>query len=151
MKKSDFARLVQKAFIPLESQYQFKKTAASFHTGGVEVTYQNATTELCLNYEIGTYPWITIGDIQNPKEDRISLDWLLVEVGEREPPTPDETFFPLEMEDDQLEAELHKKIKQLIKFGADILQGDFSLLPTLKVRAENYLLECRKIANRYKV
>ena len=150
MKKSDFARLVDKSFAPLESQYQFKRVASSFHSGGVEVTFQNPTTELCLNYEIGTYPWITIGDMQNPKEDRISLDWLLVEVGEREAPTPDETFFPLEMEDDDLESELHKKSEQLIRFGAEMLKGDFSMLPALKVRAENYLAECRKIADRYK-
>jgi hypothetical protein len=150
MKKSDFARLVDKAFIPLESQYQFKRVASSFHSGGVEVTFQNPTTELCLNYEIGSFPWITIGDIKNPKEDRVSLDWLLVELDQRESPTPDETFFPKGMEDNQLEAELQTKIKELLKFGKEMLAGDFSLMPKIKTRADDYLAECRKIADRYK-
>ena len=135
----------------LKAGRSFKRVDASFHTGGVVVTYQNPTTELCLNYEIGVYPWITIGDINNPEEDRISLDWLLVELGEREAPTTDETFFPMEMEEDQLEAELQKKSKQLLKFGEDMLNGDFSLMPKLKTRAADYLAECRKIADRYRV
>ena len=151
MKKAEFARIVGKSFVTLESKYKFKRVDASFHTGGVIVTYQNPTTELCLNYEIGVYPWITIGDINNPIEDRISLDWLLVELGEREAPTTDETFFPMEMEEDQLEAELQKKSKQLLKFGEDMLNGDFSLMPKLKTRAADYLAECRKIADRYRV
>ncbi len=150
MKKSEFIRIVKKAVIPLESQYKFKKVSSSFHTGGVEVVFQNPTTELCLNYEIGTYPWITIGDIRNPKEERISLDWLLVELGEREPPTTDETFFPLEMDDEDLEVEIQKKMKELLQFGSGMLKGDFSLLPKLQTRAASYLAECRKFADRYK-
>lgn len=150
MKKSEFIRIVKKTFVPLEGQYQFKKVDSSFHSGGVEVVFQNPTTELCLNYEIGSYPWITIGDINNPEEDRISLDWLLVELGEREAPTTDDTFFPPTMEDADLEAELQHKIKLLLKFGGDMLNGDFTRLPKLKTRAASYLAECRKIAERYK-
>ena len=151
MKKSEFDRLVQKSFGALESKYKFKKTATKFHVNGVIVTFQNTTTEVCLNYEIGSFPWITIGDINNPEEERTSLDWLLVEIGEREAPTTDEAFFPPQMEESDLAAELHKKSDQLIRFGAEMLNGDFSKLPKLKARAENYLAECKKIADRYKV
>ncbi len=150
MKKSEFDRLVQKSFVSLESKYKFKKTDTAFHTGGVVVTFQNPTTEICLNYEIGAFPWITIADINNPKEERASLDWLLVELGEREAPTTDEAFFPPKMEEEQLGVELQKKSAQLIQFGSEMLNGDFSLLPKLKTRAENYLAECKKIADRYK-
>jgi hypothetical protein len=150
MKKSEFVRLVKKTFVPLESKYNLKKTDSDFYSGGVEVVFQNATTEVCLNYEIGSYPWITIGDIRNPEEDRTSLDWLLVELGEREPPTTDEAFFPPQMEDRELEVELTKKIRQLMTHGVDMLNGDFSILPRLKTRADDYLAECKKIANRYK-
>ncbi len=150
MKKSEFDRLVQKSFVSLESKYKFKKTDTAFHTGGVVVTFQNPTTEICLNYEIGAFPWITIADINNPKEERASLDWLLVELGEREAPTTDEAFFPPKMEEEELEAEIQRKSAQLIRFGEDLLKGDFTLMPKLKERAENYLTECKKIADRYK-
>ena len=150
MKKSEFNRYLQKSFATLENKYHFKKTASDFHKTGVVVTFQNATTEVCLNYEIGEYPWITIGDIRNPEEDRASLDWLLVEIGEREAPTTDEAFFPPEMDDGEIEAELQKKSRQLIQFGEAMLNGDFSILPKLKTRADDYLAECRKIAARYK-
>lgn len=150
MKKSEFSRVARKSFLTLENKYRFKKTAVDFHQGGVIVTYQNETTEVCLNYEIGEYPWITIGDIHNPKEDRTSLDWLLVELGERDAPTTDDAFSPPEMDDNQLDEELQKQSAQLVQFGGEMLNGDFSLLPKLKTRAENYLAECRKIAERYK-
>ena len=150
MKKSEFTRLVETVFLPLEKKFKFKKTASDFHANGVTITFQNATTEVCLNYEIGDYPWLTIGNISNPKEDRASLDWLLVELGELEAPTTDAAFFPPEMEDDQLEPELRKKSEQLILFAEDMLNGDFSVLPKLKTRADNYLAECKKIADRYK-
>ena len=150
MKKSEFGRAVKKSFIALENKYGFKRTAANFHEGGVIVTYQNETTEICLNYEIGEYPWITIADIQNPKEDRVSLDWLLVELGEREAPTTNDAFFPPKMDNSQLDDELQKQSAQLMQFGSEMLNGDFSTLPKLKGRANTYLAECRKIAERYK-
>ena len=150
MKKSEFDRIVDKSFVHLESKYKFKKTATDFHVNGVIVTFQNPTTEVCVNYEIGAFPWITIGDINNPQEDRASLDWLLVEIGEREAPTTDEAFFPPTMEETELEAELHKKSEQLLQFGTEMLKGDFKLLPRLKARGEDYLAECKKIADRYK-
>jgi len=150
MKKANFERLIAKTFLSLETKYGFKKTKTDYHSGGVIVTFQNPTTEVILNYEIGEYPWVTIADINNPETDRISLDWLLVELGEREAPTTDEAFMPLRMDDSHLEIELTKKKEQLLNFGTDFLKGDFSLLPNLQQRADDYLAECKKFANRHK-
>ena len=150
MKKANFERLINKTFLRLETKFGFKKTKTDYHSGGVKVSFQNPTTEVILNYEIGEFPWVTIADINNPETDRASLDWLLVELGERETPTTDEAFFPIRMDDSQLENELKKKSDQLLKFGADFLQGDFTLLPNLQERADNYLAECKKFANRHK-
>lgn len=150
MKKSEFERLVKKVFGSLENKYDFKKNETAFHTGGVSVCFQNTTTEVVLNYEIGDFPWITLADIHAPESDRVSLDWLLVELGERQPPSVDEAFLPPRMDDSQLEAELQKRCDQLLKFGVPLLQGDFSLLPRLKERADAYLAECKKFADRYR-
>jgi len=103
MKKANFERLINKTFSRLETKFGFKKVKTNYHSGGAEVTFQNKTTEVILNYEIGEYPWVTIADINNPETERTSLDWLLVELGEREAPTTDEAFFPLRMDDTQLE------------------------------------------------
>ncbi len=150
MKKANFERLISKTFLSLETKFGFKKTQTDYHSGGVIVTFQNPTTEVILNYEIGEFPWVTIADINNPETERTSLDWLLVELGERETPTTDEAFMPLRMDDAQLEAELTKKKEQLLRFGADLLKGDFSLLPNLQKRADDYLAECKRFANRHK-
>jgi len=115
MKKANFERLIAKTFLSLETKFGFKKISTEYHSGGVIVIFQNPTTEVILNYEIGEYPWVTIADINNPKTDRASLDWLLVELGEREEPTTDEAFRPLRMDDVHLEAELEKRKEQLLK------------------------------------
>ena len=57
------------------------------------------------------------------------------------PPKMDEAF---------LEDELQKKSDELLRFGADFLNGDFTLLPNLQERADDYLVECKKFAGRYK-
>ena len=150
MKKANFERLIDKTFSRLGTKFDFKKVKTNYHSGGAEVVFQNKTTEVIVNYEIGEFPWVTMADINNPKTARASLDWLLVELGERESPTTDEAFFPLRMDDTQLEDELRKKSEQLLKFGADFLRGDFSLLPNLQERAEAYLAECKRFANRNK-
>jgi hypothetical protein len=148
MRKSEFERIVNKTFLDLEAKYGFKKTETIFRTRGVAVSYQNPTTEVVLNYEIGDFPWVTIADVNHPETDRASLDWLLVELGEREPPAPEEAFSPAEMDNSQLETVLQQKCEQLLSFGAPLLKGDFTLLPKLQKRAEDYLAECKKFADR---
>jgi len=54
MKKSVFERMVEKAFSGLEARYSFKKGETKFENRSVTVRYQNTTTEIILNYEIGT-------------------------------------------------------------------------------------------------
>src|SRR3990172_98171 len=89
MRKSEFERIVSKTFWGLEAKHGFKKIDTTYHRGGVVVRFQNPTTEVMLNYEIGASPWVTIADINNSETDRISLDWLLVELGEKKSPSTD--------------------------------------------------------------
>ena len=150
MKKANFERLIRKTFLSLETKFGFKKTNTNYYSGGVSVTFQNPTTEVVLIYEIGEFPWVTIADINNPETERVSLDWLLVELGEREEPTTDESFMPLRMDDAHLEMELTKKKVELLNFGADLLKGNFAIFPALQKRADDYLEECRRFANRHR-
>jgi len=151
MRKSEFERIVDKTFWGLEAKHDFTKTETAYHRGGVTVRYQNPTTEVILTYEIGAFPWVTIADIKNPDTNKASLDWLLVELGEKKTPTTDEAFFSAKMDESQLEAELQQKGDQLLNFGVDFLKGDFTLLPKLQKRAEDYLAECKKFADRQNI
>lgn len=148
MRKSQFEQIVSKTFWGLEAKHGFKKIETEYHRGGVAVRFQNPTTEVILNYEIGQSPWVTIVDIHNPETDRSSFDWLLVELGEKKSPTTDEAFSPAKMDESRLEATLQQKSDQLLKFGTDFLKGDFTLLPRLQKRADDYLAECKKFADR---
>lgn len=151
MRKSEFERIVSKTFWGLEAKHGFRKIETAYHRGGVAVRFQNSTTEVILNYEIGALPWVTIADIKNPETDRTSLDWLLVELGEKKTPTTDEAFSPAKMDEGQLEMVLKQKSDQLLSFGANLLKGDFTLLPRLQKRAEDYLAECKKFADRQNI
>jgi hypothetical protein len=151
MRKSEFERIVNKTFWGLESKHGFKLTDTAYHRGGVSVCFQNPTTEVIVNYEIGAFPWVTIADIKNSETNRASLDWLLVELGEKKSPTTDEAFSPAKMDESQLETVLKQKSDQLLSFGANFLKGDFVLMPKLQKRADDYLAECKRFVDRQNI
>ena len=150
MKKTEFERILSKAFWDLENKHGFRKSEDIYHKGGVIVRFENTTTEISLNYEIGILPWLTIAEVNEIDSGRVSLDWLLVELGVKKSPTTDEAFFPAKMDEGQLGSQLKEKTDQLFRYGADFLKGDFTLMPNLKKRAEDYLTECKKFAEQKK-
>ena len=77
MKKSTFERMVEKAFWGLEARHGFRKTETKFENRSVTVRFQNATTEILLNYEIGNTPWLEIADVHHVG-NKSTLGWLLV-------------------------------------------------------------------------
>ncbi len=141
MKKSKFERMVEKAFWGLEARYGFKKTETKFENRSVTVRFQNATTEILLNYEIGNTPWVEIADVHHPK-NKSTLGWLLVETGVDEAPLPEQAFLPTTLNEDELEPVLQTMGQQLLDYGADLLKGDFTIMPKLQGRAKKYALEC---------
>jgi hypothetical protein len=144
MKKSQFETMVDKAFWGLESKHGFKKAETAFQKHGCVIRFQNATTEVDLNYDIGSEPWLAIVDLENPKTNRSTLGWLLVEKGIDKTPAPEQAFHLVPLEEDKLEAWLQTKAQQLLDHGSDLLEGDFSLMPKLLKRAEKYEAECKR-------
>ena len=142
MKKSAFENMVEKAFLGLEARYGLKKTETKYVDRGVIVRYQNASTELALNYEIGNTPWLEIADIKHAG-NKSTLGWLLVEKDVEKPPTPEQAFQPTPLGEKDLAGVLQKMAQQVQKYGGDLLKGDFTLLPKLSERAKNYELECK--------
>ena len=80
MKKVEFENIVDKAFWGLEAKYGFKRTETSYVERTCTVLFKNATTDILLNYELGTTPWLEISDTHNP-DNKSTLGWLLVEAG----------------------------------------------------------------------
>ena len=151
MKKSEFEKIIDKTFWELETKFGFKKTETTFQSHGCLVRYRNTTTELVLNYEIGRIPWLAIVDITSKEEKQSTLEWLLVEQGIEKPPTPEAAFMPTKMEEGKLETVLQSKNQQLQEFGADLLKGDFTILPRLQKRAEKYAQDCKRYVDIHKI
>jgi hypothetical protein len=141
MKKSSFERMVEKVFWGLESKYGFKKTETKFESYSVTVRFQNATTEVLLNYEIGNTPWLEIADVHNA-DNKSTLGWLLVETGVEKAPSPEQAFRPTTLNESELEPILQTMGQQLLDYGADLLKGDFAIMPKLQDRSRKYALEC---------
>jgi hypothetical protein len=149
MRKSVFEDAVNKAFLVLEAKYGFKKVETKYVNRGATVRYRNGTTELCLNYEIGETPWLGIADVKNI-ENKTTLGWLLVELGEEKSPTAAQAFQPKPLPEEKLGAALLKIGEQVAVHGADLLRGDFTLLPKLQARAKKYDAECRRYLSTHK-
>ncbi len=141
MKKSVFERMVEKAFSGLEARFGFKKTETKFENRSVTVRYQNTTTEIIINYEIGTKPWLEIADLKSP-ENKSTLGWVLVQEGVDKPPLPEQAFHPATINEAELEPLLQKMGQQLLDHGSALLKGDFTLMPKLQERARKYAQEC---------
>jgi hypothetical protein len=142
MKKSAFESMVEKAFLSLEARFGFKKIETKYEHRAVIVRFQNTTTEILLNYEIGNTPWLEISEVKHPK-NKSTLGWLLVELGVDKSPTPEQAFHPTPLNEKDLPAVLQKMAQQVLKYGGDLLKGDFTLIPKLQERAKNYDLECK--------
>lgn len=141
MKKSEFERIVTRTFRGLETQHGFKRGEAEYTPKNCAMHFTNPTTDVTLHYEIGNEPWIAIADI-NDAENRSTLGWLLVECGIEKTPAPEAAFRSTPLPEIKLEANLEKKVKQLLEYGGDLMNGDFSLMPNLHKRAKKYALDC---------
>jgi hypothetical protein len=73
-----------------------------------------------------------------------------VEKGVEDPPTPEEAFHPTKMHETQLGKVLQNKCRQLLQYGSELLNGDFSLLPKLQDRARKYEKACERYAKIHK-
>ncbi len=143
MKKSEFERIVISAFRSLESRHGFKMGEAVYSQKNCTIHYLNATTDVTLHYELGREPWLDISDVKNA-ENKSTLGWLLVERGIEKSPAPEAAFRSTQLPDASLAGDLEKKVKQLIEHGADLIKGDFSLMPNLQKRARKYALDCER-------
>jgi hypothetical protein len=143
MKRTTFESLLDKAFYGLEAQYGFKKIEAKLTDHGAAIRYRNTTTELCLNYDLGNPIWLEIIEADHP-ESKTTLGWLLVERGEQRSPTVSQAFRATGPKDNEIEGILKTIVQQVMDHGADLLKGDFSLLPNLQQRAKRYDAECKR-------
>ncbi|MGB8212561.1 MAG: hypothetical protein WCE68_03280 [Anaerolineales bacterium] len=149
MKKTEFETMVDKAFWGLEAKYGFKKTETHFVNRTCTVQFKNATTDILLNYELGSTPWLEISDANNP-DNKSTLGWLLVELGVDKAPRPEEAFRPTPLGEGRLDPTLQTLGQQLLDYGANLLKGDFAIMPKLQARAKKYDLECQRYLSIHK-
>lgn len=143
MKKTIFEDMVDKAFWGLEAKYGFKKTDTTYTGRTCTIQFENATTAVMLNYELGNKPWMVIGDVHDAS-NKSTLGWLLVELGKDEAPTPAQAFQKSTFKGEELDPELKKMGREIIDNGVDFLKGNFDLMPKLQARATKYNQECQR-------
>lgn len=141
MKKEAFERIVTKTFRGLESRYGFKKGEVVFSKQNCALQYLNATTIITIHYEFGGEPWVAIADRKNA-ENKSTLGWLLVELGITKEPSPADAFKSINLSEKDFTSILERENQQLLEYGMEFINGDFSIMPTLQKRAQKYALDC---------
>jgi len=143
MKISEFERIVTKIFRGLESRLGFKKSEVLYSNKSYELTYHNATTNITVHYELGGEPWVSISEVKDA-ENRSTVGWLLVEYGITPEPAPADAFRSYKLSEKEFTSILEREKQQLLEYGMDFINGDFSLMPELQKRARKYALDCKR-------
>ena len=143
MKKSEFERIVAKTFRGLESRHGFKKGETTFSKNSCAMQYLNTTTDITIRYELGGEPWLAIADVTDA-ENRSTLGWLLVERGITKEPAPADAFRSKALPEKDFASFLEMENEQLLEYGMDFINGDFSLMPVLRERARKSELDCMR-------
>jgi hypothetical protein len=149
MKKAEFERIVTKTFRGLEARHGFKRGEAEYTKKSYSMHYLNATTDVTVNYEFGGEPWLAVTDRKNP-ENRSTLGWLLVERGITKEPVPADAFRSINLSEQDFTAILEREKQQLLEYGMEFINGDFSIMPALQKRAQKYALDCEHYIAIYK-
>jgi len=149
MKKEAFERIVTKTFRSLEARHGFKRGETVLTKQNCAMQYVNATTIVTVHYEFGGEPWVAITERANT-ENRSTLGWLLVERGITKEPSPAEAFRSYNLSEREFTSILERESEQLIEYGMEFINGDFSIMPALKKRAEKYALDCNRYFDIYR-
>jgi len=148
MKKETFERIVTKTFRGLESKHGFKKGEMVVSKQNCAMQYLNSTTIITVHYEFGGEPWVAIADRKNAR-NRSTMGWLMVERGITKEPSPAEAFKSINLSEKDFTSILERENQQLLEYGMEFINGDFSMMPALQKRAEKYALDCDRYIAMY--
>lgn len=71
----EFEGLVDKHFGKLETEYGFNKINAQVQRHECWIDFENRTTHVSVGYEAGSVPWVSIGDVKNPRLNGYWSNW----------------------------------------------------------------------------
>jgi hypothetical protein len=96
--------------------------------------YRNPTTEVTVQYEIGSAPWVTIAPVKTQGEKRASTTPVSLELMIREAGKPEEVIArpPSQMSEEVLGVMLQEKANWLRRLAKDFLVGRFDTFPALQ-------------------
>ena len=147
IKKFEDAALSAFAFL---SSYGFRHCGSRLLIPQFQVYFRNNTTEVTLFYEIGSSPEALLGrlEIVDGKEydvEYYSLGFLLAERAPHE-----EWEYPCELNDPGLPAAIERQAVLVERYAKDVLEGDFSIFPKLKLLGNQaFLVSSFRFLERY--
>lgn len=128
---AEFERDVMAGFGFLKNELGYEADGVSMHMPEISAQFHNQTTEVTIIYEIGSAPWVRLGNRRQRSEPDFSLE-LLIE--ERSPKNLAFSCEAAEPGTEVFRACLKAKAEALRNLGSDVLRGDFGILPKMRVR-----------------
>lgn len=136
-----FVAATKESFGYLDTDYGFRLISTGSSGPGAWVTYENETTRVTVNWELGSAPWVEIGRLEvrgNALVQPASIGLHLV-LRERGRPLLDELDVPRDLSTAEITEMTRTRAVALHEFGRDLLCGDFSAFPRLQKKAEREL------------
>jgi hypothetical protein len=132
-----FEQEVFAAFGALISTFQLHHVETVASGPECAMLFRREAVGLTVKFESGVGPWVQLGRLRGPDEhdgprrELYDLTFLLQERAPAETQTPGME----DIDDPRLAPALEELAKQTLTYGADVLTGDFEVLPKLRQRA----------------
>lgn len=126
-----FEDLAGEAFRAVIEKYALRKVSSGFQAPDGYLVFVNATSGLAINYALSQGPWVQIGPLHKLWDLRFYLQ-------ERAPAEASRSF-TAPVGDPRLSDELAELARLTDTYTADVLRGDFRILPNVLRRAEENL------------
>jgi len=128
---------VREAFRFLIEEFSFERVSSTLRTPEHRIIFENETTRVVISYEMGSAPWVELGKRTAPGErgERYDLRFLLMKRVPYEVPDISERA----RHNEPVRPTVQRLASLLRDNASDILTGNFSIFPRLRVRAEENL------------
>jgi hypothetical protein len=136
-----FEKIVLASFGPVCADFGLMHVRSLIHGPECSITFENTVAGLTVYFEIGTGAWVQAGQVhrdQSGKVTRREFYDLSFFLNDRAPAEKRPARFD-DVNDPGVAGAVDDLARQVRTYAADVLEGDFAVIPTIRERAKENL------------
>jgi hypothetical protein len=136
-----FEEIVRRSFGPVCKKFGLTHVRSLIYGPECSTTFENSVAGVTVHLEMGAGVWVQVGQLHRDKSDKVvrrefyDLSFFLDERAPMEKRSP---RFD-DVNDPALSGVVDELARQVSAYAADVLEGDFAVLPRIRERAEENL------------